>query len=458
VREGNHEAFTALYVRYRGLVDAVARSSSRDRAEDIAQEAWTSAYRALSGPGEPVDHAAPWLTTIARNVARDRHRREMRHPEVANEEIVAATPAAGGVESALEGKHNIGRLLGAYDELSEEQQVILNMREFGGLTYKQIAEQLGKPESTIEAALFRARRKMAKEYAELDSGRRCDIVQAQLLAVGGLSHRDRRRVSRHLGRCASCERVARMEGAEHLIPEPRLARIAGVIPVPAVVSRLLASGADAVSPLVAKTAVAGVAVVAAAGGAWLVTDGDGPAPATGDAAGAGVTAGATGASQQPASLSFAPNVVQTARVAAPQKHKVSGGSRGAVVAPPTTSGSTPVAAAAPSAPAPATPQRRPSPASQPVRRQSPTVTPRRPAAAAPAPQAAPAPAAPAPAAPAPAATGGGTPSAATPAPAAPAPPAQRPVAPTRPAAPSTGGGPSVTQTPTCITPDCRIQP
>ena len=244
IRRGNQEAFAELYERHNSLVMAVARASSRERAEDIAQEAWTSAYRALSGPGKSIEHAAPWLATIARNVARDRARRDMRLPEVTNDDIVAAAPAVGGVESALEGKHNLGRLLGAFDELSEEQRVILSLREFGGLTYKQIAEQLGKPESTIEAALFRARRKMAKEYAELDSGRRCRIVQSQLLTGRQLSHVERLRISRHLGRCVTCERVARLEGADDLIPTPRLARIAGVIPVPGFLARLLAGGAE----------------------------------------------------------------------------------------------------------------------------------------------------------------------------------------------------------------------
>ena len=272
IRQGNQEAFAELYERHNSLVMAVARASSRERAEDIAQEAWTSAYRALSGPGKSIEHAAPWLATIARNVARDRARRDMRLPEVTNDDIVAAAPAVGGVESALEGKHNLGRLLGAFDELSEEQRVILSLREFGGLTYKQIAEQLGKPESTIEAALFRARRKMAKEYAELDSGRRCRIVQSQLLTGRQLSHVERLRISRHLGRCVTCERVARLEGADDLIPTPRLARIAGVIPVPGFLARLLAGGADAVSPLAGKAAVAAVTIVVGTG-ALVVTQG-----------------------------------------------------------------------------------------------------------------------------------------------------------------------------------------
>jgi RNA polymerase sigma factor (sigma-70 family) len=463
VRQGNREAFTTLYERHRALVDAVARASSRERAEDISQEAWTSAYRALSGPGKPIEHAAPWLAAIARNVARDRARRDKRQPEVVNDEIVAAAPAPGGVESALEGKHNIGRLLGAFDELPEEQQLILNLREFGGLTYKQIAEQLGKPESTIEAALFRARRKMVKEYAELISGRRCRIAQSQLLTGAQLSHGERRRLTRHLGRCASCERVARLEGADHLIPAPRMARIAGTIPVPAAVARLFASGADAVGPLAGKAAAAAVVVVAGAGVLALEQDGgtDRVGPGS-DAADAAATAGASG---QQVALSAAPHVVRLHRVSTLTKRKATGGSTTtASVRPTTTAGaSTPVAGAAPRPPATtkADPPRKVS--SDPVERapqqpaaQGPVV--QQPASAAPvAGPVAPAPAAPAPQPAAPATQ--------------PVQQAPTPATPARQQATNQGGstptprvqapasqGPSVTQTPTCLVADCSIGP
>ncbi len=451
IRRGNQEAFAELYERHNPLVMAVARASSRERAEDIAQEAWTSAYRALSGPGKSIEHAAPWLATIARNVARDRARRDMRLPEITNDDIVAAAPAVGGVESALEGKHNLGRLLGAFDELSEEQRVILSLREFGGLTYKQIAEQLGKPESTIEAALFRARRKMAKEYAELDSGRRCRIVQSQLLTGRQLSHVERHRISRHLGRCVTCERVARLEGADDLIPAPRLARIAGVIPVPGVIARLLAGGADAVSPLAGKAAVAAVTIVVGTG-ALVVTQGrDSEESASGSAGSATTAAAATGGSAAPISLAAAPNIVLTHRVAA---KRTSGGGGSA----PSTSLATPVASAAPVTPATANAAPRRSAPVRNVRRTTSRETPA--PVAAPVQQQAPAAATPAPAAQAPAASAP-APAVAAPTPAAAAPAAANtgtPVAPTPAPAPARSGGPSVTQTPVCLDASCRISP
>ena len=459
IRQGNQEAFAALYERHKGLVNAIARASPRERAEDIAQDTWTSAYRALSRPGQPIDHAGPWLATIARNVARDRFRRDVRQREVADDDIVASAPAAGGVESALEGKHNVGRLLGAIDELPEEQRVIVNLREFGGLTYKQIAEQLGKPESTIEAALFRARRKMAKEYAELDSGRRCRTVQSQLLTGRQLSAMERRRLTRHLGRCATCERVARLEGADHLIPAPRLARIAGAIPLPAVVARVLTGGADAVGPAVGKAAVAGVAVVAAAG-ALFVSEHQGGAPSTGSPTVAEAAAPTAGASQAAVVLSAAPRVVRPYRVTATRK--AAGGSAPATtVRPTTTAGAAPTAGATPVAPGTTKADPPRSVSTEPVR------TERRPTA--PQQNPAPQPTAPAPqvgqvSAPVTQAVGSGGSQATQPveqtvAPATGPPRQQTPPAANPPAQrPTVSQGPRVTQTPTCLVADCTISP
>ena len=450
VRRGNQDAFRALYERHKSIVHAVARAASRERAEDIAQETWTSAYRALSGPGKSIEHAGPWLATIARNIARDRYRRDMRQPEVADDDIVAAAPAAGGVESALEGKHNIGRLLGAFDELPEDQRLIFNLREFGGLTYKEIAEQLGKPESTVEAALFRARRKLAKEYAELDSGRRCRIVQSQLLTGRELSHVERRRLTRHLGRCASCERVARFEGAEHLIPAPRLARIAGIVPVPPALARLLASGGEsAVRPLVGKAAIAAVAALAGVG-ALVVSERGGETPGE---------AGPAAAAQTPPTaqmaMAAAPNVVRPYRVKAVAKRKRA--APAVLVPSSTTAASGPVATRTPSAPTTKRTARSRTVVSTPISTQQPASAPQTPAQT-PAPQTTAAPPAATPVAtPVTQATvaPASQPTQTTPQPAATPTQSARPQSPPR--APASGG-PSVTQTPTCLVADCTIQP
>jgi RNA polymerase sigma factor (sigma-70 family) len=370
VRCGHEDAFTALYVRHSDLLTKVAMAAARDRcrAEDITQDAWASAYRALSRPGAPIDNVTAWLTTITRNAARDRFRREGTLVEVLDgDRVTAALPAPGGVEDALRAKQNIGRLMGAMDELNDTERDVLRLRELGGLTYRQIAEQTGKSEATIETALFRARRKAAAEYGELASGARCLAVQAQLLDVDLLTRAQRRRITRHLGRCMACERIARFHGAEELVPEPRLARIAGAMPLPGLIVRAMSSTGADLSPFVGKAAVAAAVTI---GGATLVAGGQ---PATSDAdaqaemGGSKTTsAAAVAVPRRPVVLPSAPTAVRQVkahRVAAVSERRAAQGHAPTVSVRPTTATpapapATPVAAPAPT---PTTEQRAPEP-------------------------------------------------------------------------------------------------
>ena len=65
----------------------------------------------------------------------------------------------------------------------------------------------------VESTLFRARRRLAEEYEELISGRRCEQTRALIDAWEGrtlrrLGVRDRRQVARHLAHCQPCRRHA----------------------------------------------------------------------------------------------------------------------------------------------------------------------------------------------------------------------------------------------------------
>ena len=52
------------------------------------------------------------------------------------------------------------------------------MRELEGLSYREIGEKLELTPAAVESTLFRARRKLEHEYAQLDTGRRCQLIGA----------------------------------------------------------------------------------------------------------------------------------------------------------------------------------------------------------------------------------------------------------------------------------------
>src|ERR1041384_7732163 len=96
---GTLEAFEELVVRYRPAVVRLARTIvGSDDAEDIAQDAWLLAFKALPSIEEPRKFAA-WLSAITRNRARRVGRSESRNQaqrvafdEVLIEKLAALSP------------------------------------------------------------------------------------------------------------------------------------------------------------------------------------------------------------------------------------------------------------------------------------------------------------------------------------------------------------------------------
>ena len=82
----------------------------------------------------------------------------------------------------------------------------------------------------VESTLFRARRRLAEEYEELISGRRCERTRAVIDAWEGrtlrrLGVRETRQLSRHLAHCQPCRRHAVLARADGAVPH-----VAGAVP------------------------------------------------------------------------------------------------------------------------------------------------------------------------------------------------------------------------------------
>jgi len=221
VRAGDERAFELLYDRYRARIGVYVQALLHDhaRAEDVAQEAFLSAFRRLRETDQPI-HFKPWIYQIAKNACIDELRRRSRGTREVSLEVggdawppgrLLLSPALSP-HRAVEEKQRIEDLRGAFRGLSESHHRILVLRELEGLSYNQIGDRLGLTRQVVESTLFRARRRLSEEFADLESGRRCGRVQqwigdAQGGAAAALSARERRQFARHLGHCRGC-RVA----------------------------------------------------------------------------------------------------------------------------------------------------------------------------------------------------------------------------------------------------------
>jgi hypothetical protein len=125
------------------------------------------------------------------------------------------------------------------------------MRELEGLSYREIGERLELTRSAVESTLFRARRRLEREYEELDTGRRCKAMGMVIarLSNGLSSEREERRLARHARRCVACRKRARELGVEPLGRKrrPIAARAAALLPLPAFLRRRVSDAGGAMA-------------------------------------------------------------------------------------------------------------------------------------------------------------------------------------------------------------------
>src|SRR4051812_7853123 len=250
VRRGDDRAFEELYGRYHRRISSYIFGMVKDhaRAEDLTQDVFMSALRRMRDTDRPIAFK-PWIYEIAKNACIDQFRRNKRAEEVsfdADEGLGAAdygrlvtgdpTP-----DIALDHKQQLDHLRGALGGLSASHHQILVMREFEGLSYREIGEKMGMSRPSVESTLFRARKRLTEEYEELVTGARCTRIQGIMASAGGagLGARDRRRMARHLSYCQPCRRHAHACGLSEVVPERVAlgAKIAGVLPLPAFLRR-----------------------------------------------------------------------------------------------------------------------------------------------------------------------------------------------------------------------------
>jgi RNA polymerase sigma-70 factor, ECF subfamily len=165
---------TDLYERYASRLYGfcLQRLGSREEAEDAVQTTFLNAFRGLSRGVVPASESA-WLFKIAENVCLSRHRATFRRRRVevpgdlaVVEETVAAPARAEDELIPLED---------ALADMPEAQRRALLLREWQGLSYREIATELEVSQSAVETLIFRARRSLA---------RRLEAPRARLRRVG----------------------------------------------------------------------------------------------------------------------------------------------------------------------------------------------------------------------------------------------------------------------------------
>ena len=152
----------SLFERHSGRIFGycLRRLPNREEAEDAVQHTFLNAYRGLRQGVVPRSETA-WLFKIAENVCRERRRSAWRRNRI---ESAADPDGLATIAAAPERSHDeLAGLADALAELPPNQQRAILLREWQGLSYREIAAELEATEAAVETLLFRARRSLARK-------------------------------------------------------------------------------------------------------------------------------------------------------------------------------------------------------------------------------------------------------------------------------------------------------
>lgn len=176
-QRGEKRAFDLLVSKYQRRLGRLLSRFIRDSAdiEDVTQEAFVKAYRALpSFRGESAFYT--WLYRIGINTAKNFLTSSGRRPVVSAEfetedgeslDLASQVPDYHTPEAEMMNQQILGAVNAAVERLPEELRTAISLREMDGLSYEEIASAMNCPIGTVRSRIFRAREAIAAELRPL---------------------------------------------------------------------------------------------------------------------------------------------------------------------------------------------------------------------------------------------------------------------------------------------------
>lgn len=176
VQQGDKRAFDLLVLKYQHRVAAIISRFVKDSDEvnDVAQETFIKAYRALANfRGDSAFYT--WVYRIAVNTAKNHLVARGRRPPGSDIDIddADAYPSALGLkdietpETQMMTAQLEKAVYEAIRNLPEDLRSAVTLREMEGLSYEEIAEVMSCPVGTVRSRIFRAREAIDKHIAPL---------------------------------------------------------------------------------------------------------------------------------------------------------------------------------------------------------------------------------------------------------------------------------------------------
>jgi RNA polymerase sigma factor (sigma-70 family) len=200
-RSGNAGAFETIVDRYQGRLLGFCRQmlGSTEDAEDVLQEVFVNAYRAMLADEREIN-LRPWLYRIARN----RCLNHLRKPTADAQESMDMVPAVEAASTAerVHNREEFRQIICDVNKLPETQRSALLLREMDALSYEEIAAAMDTTVPSIKSLLVRARISLAEaSQARLLT---CGEVRVELSEAAEGLRKVSAPVRRHIRECDEC--------------------------------------------------------------------------------------------------------------------------------------------------------------------------------------------------------------------------------------------------------------
>jgi RNA polymerase sigma-70 factor, ECF subfamily len=159
-RDGDERAFGVLYDTYIDKIyrHVYYRTGSTEDAQDISQEVFIKAFKALPKYKKTNTPFIGWLMRISHNLIIDHYRKKKDHLPLDNE--LAFSDPNTNPENLAEIGSNQQTVRKAILKLPEDYQQVILMYFIEGFSYPEIAAAMGKKEGAIRVSICRALKKM----------------------------------------------------------------------------------------------------------------------------------------------------------------------------------------------------------------------------------------------------------------------------------------------------------
>jgi RNA polymerase sigma factor (sigma-70 family) len=291
-RSGNAGAFETIVDRYQARLLGFCRQmlNSTEDAEDVLQEVFVNAYRAMLADEREIN-LRPWLYRIARN----RCLNHLRKPTADAQESMDMVPVVEAASTAekVSNREEFRQLLNDVGKLPETQRTALLLREMDAMSYEEIAAAMETSVPSVKSLLVRARISLA----EASQARQltCGEVRLELAEAAEGLRKVSGPVRRHVRDCDECSDFRSQVRSNEKAMAAALAPAGTLVALKTFILGKLGLGGASGSTSAGATGGAGAAGAGASASATAAATGAGAVGSVGAAIGSSGAASGIGA-------------------------------------------------------------------------------------------------------------------------------------------------------------------